>query len=125
MKVNISKEIQKHTRTGSIVMHAITYDIKDKIGNLREFADKYKNEQGDIEVDLKLILDGHEVDLKSYFKRWEKGVQEGIEEKVKNTISDEFIDLQDLINDLSDRINIEITKRFTSWEQIELKNKGK
>ncbi len=117
MKINVTKELRKNTRTASIVMHAITYDIKKEIGDLGKFADENRNEEGDIILDLKLTLGDHEIDLNSYFKRWQTGVQERIMERAKNLVLDKFVDLEEMVCDLKERLEPEIEKRLEDWEK--------
>ncbi len=119
MKINLTEHFRKHTRISSIVLHNLTYTLKNKI-DLDIFADKNRNEKGDIIVNLKLTMNDIELDLESYIERWDKSVDEYINEKLSehvfNFMDGKFVDIKDLLNDLQERIKPEIKKRFEEWE---------
>lgn len=122
MEINLTDHLRKHTRIGSIVLHNLTYILKDKI-KPGEFGDQNRDKDGNTIVDLKLTMNDIELDLESYIERWDKSVDEYMDKKLTKRAIDfmdgKFIEVEDLLEDLKDRIKPEIENRLEDWEKEE------
>ena len=64
MKINLTENLRKNSMVGNIILHSIANSLKDKI-IIKTFSEKYKNNEGDLIVDLKLIMND-DIELDSY-----------------------------------------------------------
>ena len=107
MKINLTEEMSKGSLIGSIVLHNVTYVFSEEF-NTGTFTDDNRNENGDTIIDLTLTMNGIDLDLTSYFKRWEDMVEESIKNHAKHMVLNNLSDVDDIINELIDDVKNKI-----------------
>ena len=74
----------------------------------------------DIIGDVKLTVDGHELNVMKFIKHWQDQVEEIIlreaKELTSNALDDKFNDVDELLFDLQGRHKEEVNKRLEEWE---------
>ena len=63
MEINMTKEIKDRTLVSHVVLHCMTAAIINEVLSTRK-------ENEDLMVDVRLTINNHEVDLKSFMDRW-------------------------------------------------------
>ncbi len=120
MKINLTKRIYKDKENRDFLMHIVLNCLTDQI--TKELTkDRIKGR--DIEVEIILTLNGHELDLEKFMKYWQSRVNRIIKEEAKELINEKFLDLNDLFSDLQEKLRIEVDKRMKDWER-EKKNEN-
>lgn len=107
MKINLTQEMNKGSLIGGIVLHNVTYVFSEEF-DAGTFTDENRNEDGDTIIDLKLTMNGIDLDLTSYFKRWEDMVEESIKNHAKHMVLNNLSDVDDIINELIDDVRNKI-----------------
>ncbi len=114
MKINLTKRIHKDRENRDFLMHIVLNCLTDQI--TKELTkDRIKGH--DIETEIILILNGHELDLEKFMKYWQSEVNRMIKEEAKELINEKFLDINDLFSDLQERLRIEVDKRMEDWER--------
>ena len=67
--------------------------------------------------DLKLTINGHELDIKSFVEHWESQVDRMIRGAALDVVRDRFRDVTDIKDNLEERLMPEIEKRLEDWEK--------
>jgi hypothetical protein len=105
----MSKEIHKD----SPVSHLILECLVNTIGNKRKFhnfiADKKVNGK-DYVFDVKLFVNGLELNIKKFIERWDKQVDKAISKEAKRVFDGKFCDVTSILEDLHKRIGKEVEK---------------
>jgi hypothetical protein len=110
MKINILKEF----RDGSLLSHMVLHNLEISIA--KKIAKEGKTESG-IECDVKLTVNGIEIDLESFIEHWQSQVHRMIKEEAIELVKEKFADLNDMLYDLEERIKPEIENRLEDWEK--------
>lgn len=116
MKVNVTKEIEKETILFDLILEGLTEAIKDQ-NELQEFLSKNWDENKNVILDVKLTINGIEIDVKKFMDLWQDNVIRLVEDKAKSFLSDKFNDIQYKLNDLNERVESEIEQRLEDWEK--------
>jgi hypothetical protein len=75
----------------------------------------YKDNDG--YLDIKLTIEGHEIDFRAFCERWQSDIRRQIKEKAKELVNLNFIDMYDVLYDLEQRMKEEVAKRMEEWEK--------
>lgn len=119
MKTELKDELRDNTLLAKLVLHCITYcsdqHVKDEL-----IAD-YKAEGSTL--DIKLSLNGHEMDIHSFIERWQDGVENKIDEEVnkrlRNAVESDFIDkfseMHDMLTELEDSVTKKVQQTVDAY----------
>lgn len=110
MKINLTEELDRDTLLSHIILHNMCQAFAEQL--LKEG----KTEDG-VVVDVKLIVNGVELDLKEFVDYWQSQVHNIITERAKELMNLKFANLTDLVSDLEERLKPEIDKRLEDWEK--------
>lgn len=110
MKINLTQELKDNTLLSHIVLNCLTDTVAKKIITAN------RTESGII-CDIKLTVNEHELNLLSFIKHWQSQVSRMIKEKAKEITEERFGDINDLLDDLEERLKSEIGKRLEDWEK--------
>jgi len=116
MKINLTRELDRDTLITHIILNNMSQSIAERL------AKEGKTPDG-VVVDVKLTVNGIEIDLKSFVDYWQSQVDSIITSKARELINDKFADLNDMFYDLEERLRPEIDKRLDDWEK-EFDNTG-
>ena len=116
MKINVTEEISKRSLLSHFILNLPTKAIED-ISKSRK--------KGDLFVDVKLTVNGHECPVRkvmdifeTQLKRiYKEGAKKIFDEKFESIITDKLYEVSEVINDLKDRLDKEVTKRLENWEK--------
>jgi hypothetical protein len=115
MKIDfLNKHLKQDTLLSHLVLNGMTPHLKkDKsIIETPEYTEK-----GILDIELK--VNGLELDVEKFCEMWQKQINESKEEILKNYVKekyeDKFFDIDNLLGDLTDRLNREIDKRLEDW----------
>ena len=113
MKINLTERIMKDRN--DFLMHIILDTLTSSI--IKELKGNPK--EGGTVADVRLTIDGHELNLESFCKHWQSQVHRMIKEEAVEIVQDKcsFSDIYDLLYDLEERIKPEINKRLEDWEK--------
>ena len=115
MKINMSEHIRNRTSISHIVLNVMTDALMEHVQHTRV--------EGDLEMDVVLSVDGHELDIEKFVEFWQSQVEGMIEKEAKDMqkekMGDMFRDVEDLLNDLQGRLDEEVDKRLEDWERDE------
>lgn len=118
MKVNLTKRIEKDRRDRDLLLHIVLNCLTTQM--TKELIEGTKLD--DIEAEVILTLNGHELDLEKFIEHWQSQVNRMIKEEARELFSEKFWDLQDLFDDLHERLRNEVDKRMEDWEKEEKVN---
>lgn len=110
MKINLTQEIKEDTFLQHIVISCLTDTVTKELMKVDRI-------EGDRICDLKLTIDGHELDLRSFVERWQSQVSYLAKNKAEEILEEKFGDVEDLFYDLEERLKSEIKKRLEDWEK--------
>jgi len=115
MKINLTKEVNKNTLLSMIVLNGMRTATLEALA----FERNRRGKDEDIEADIKLTINGDEVDVQSFVKHWESQVNALICEEAKRIVQEKFnfFELQEKLQDLERRVDIEIKDRLEEWEK--------
>ena len=111
MKINVTKELNKK----SLLSHIILHKMKDYL--VKHLTENCSIKNIGIVAEIKLTVEGEEIDLQSFVDYWQNQVEEMITKQAKELMRDKFIDIQDLFTDLEGRLKEEINNRLEDWEK--------
>jgi len=110
MRINFEKE------QGTLISHFVlngykyaTKEVYEKLGN------EMRDNDGELEV--RVTVNGFEVDLHAFVEMWQSQVSKMITEEAKNLINNKFTDINDMLINLEGRIENEIDSRLEDWEK--------
>lgn len=119
MKFNLKKEIHKDRSDGrsiisSMVLNGLSQAVQE---NFDEILDIYKENDGI--VDITLTIEGHEIDVKGFVDFWQSQVRRMIREEAHSLTCElfSFDEIDELIEDLRDRLQTEVNNRLEDWEK--------
>jgi len=121
MKVNVREEIHKDRNEGGsiialIVLNSMGKAMKEGLKEIQEdVLAKYKETEG--YLDIKLTIEGHEIDVEAFCERWQSDVRRQIKEKAKQLVELNFADIYDVLYDLEQTLRSEVSKRMEDWEK--------
>jgi len=118
MKINLTKELDRNTLVSHIILHNMSRAFAEQLveeDSARKLVEE-SSEKGVI-IDVKLTVNGVELDLKAFVDYWQSQVHELITERAKELVKEKFVDLTNLVCDLEERIKPEIDKRLEDWEK--------
>ena len=102
---------------GYLVIHTLTEYCKQKG---EEFEALYKRLKIDPKsVDLKLVINGEEMDLFPYYEQFASQMGRMVAEKAKDMLDDKFRDMNELMDRLQQQITEEARKRWPSFPKTE------
>jgi len=110
MKINLNKELKERTLVSNIIFGNMSMAIVEQL------IEEGKTEDGVI-GDVRLTVNGREIDLQAFIESWQSQVSESIVSKAKELFDEKFGEIDDLFCDLGDRIKSEIHKRLEEWEK--------
>lgn len=116
MKINLSKEIKKDTLVSHIVLHCLSRSILEKL------IEKRKKAKDGVICEVKLTVDGYELNIQSLVKHWDDQMTRMVKEKAVEIVKEKFADIYDILADLEDRLKIEVEKRLEDWEKEQLED---
>ena len=118
MKFNFKEEIERdrynRSMISSIVLNGLSQAVQE---NFDKILETYKENDG--VIDITLTVEGHEVDLKAYINFWQSQVRRMIREEAHSLTNElfSFDEIDELIEDLKDRLQSEVNKRLEDWEK--------
>lgn len=124
MKINLSEEVRKNTLISHIVLHCLSSSI-GILPTPSDIAKEGRNENGDVECELKLTINGRELDISTFVDHWQSQVERMIYDRAKELFEEKFNEVDDLFYDLRDRLKEEINKRLKDWEKEEKESEEK
>lgn len=110
MKINITEELSQSTLLSHIILHNMSEALVESL------VKEGQTEEG-VDIDVKLTVNGREIDLKSFIEYWQSQVGNAIKEKATELINDKFADLNYMFYDLEERLRPEIDKILDDWEK--------
>ena len=113
MKINLSKDAMKDGLLSHIILECLSKTVFEMI------AKKDTIEKVGVVSDIKLTIDGHNVNLEKFIDLWQNHVNRIIAEKAADLLKEKFVDVQNMLTDLEERVSIEIKKRPEDWEREE------
>lgn len=120
MKVNLSKELDNKSLLSHIILHKMSQSL------LKHLTKDCRAEgTNEIIAEVKLTVEGEEINLQSFLDYWQSQVEDTIAEQAKEFMKEHFSDMMDLFSDLECRLNDEIDKRLEDWEKEEKTNKNR
>jgi hypothetical protein len=103
----------------SLLAHIILESLVGALGSDKKF-EQFMNDKKvgkDYILDVKLIANGVELNLKRFVDHWGSQVDRLITEKANNLLETKFSDVDSLLDDLKTRLKREITKHPEEWEK--------
>lgn len=110
MRINLTKELQEHSMLSVIVLNKLT-----KVA-LEEIAKDGKTDKG-IMCEVKMTVNGHEVDLESFINYWQSEVRFMISKEAEKLVSEKFMNVSNILSDLEERVKPEIKNWLEDWEK--------
>jgi gas vesicle protein len=104
-------KIREHE--GKLLEHVVLHCFMQLSKEAQETAVDNHKEEG---TDVKLLIEGVEVDITSFMEHWQSQVGTMITKKAKQLLDDKMSEVSDLLEDLKNRIQPEIDKRLEEWE---------
>jgi len=118
MKFNLKEEIMRDRNNRSIISSMVLNGLSKAVQeNFNEILDTYKENDGI--VDISLFIEGHAIDVKAFVDSWQSQVRRMIKEEAKNITNElfNFNEIDEMIEDLKDRLQTEINHRLEDWEK--------
>jgi hypothetical protein len=115
MRINLTKRIEKDRGDRDFLLHIVLCSLTTQM--TKELVESKAKDDSDIEAEIVLTLNGHELDLEKFIEHWQSQVHRMIKEEANDILSEKFNDLDYLFNDLQERIQGEINKRLEDWEK--------
>lgn len=116
MKINITDHFREDSLIAHMVLHTLTYLLKGEID-----YESLRDEEGNVILDLQLLIEGKEIDVEDFMNRWQKHLDKeyynSVKEKAENIVGEKFTDINDLLYDLEGRVKEEVNKRLEDWEE--------
>jgi hypothetical protein len=102
----------------SLVSQLIIHGMSQSFGSL-EMEECYKKLQSDKVLEVQLLVEGKEVDLKHFCDHWQSQVSRMIQDEAHKMIEARLslYEVEDSIRDLQKRLQKEIDKRLEDWEK--------
>lgn len=110
MKVNLTQELRKNTLLSHVVVSCLTDTVA------REKIAENRTKDGLI-CEIKLTINGHELDLQSFAEHWQSQVSRMIKDRAMEIVKEKFDDVGEILYDLEERLKPEIEKRLEDWER--------
>ncbi|MCK5021317.1 MAG: hypothetical protein KAS32_30175 [Candidatus Peribacteraceae bacterium] len=109
MKINIMEEFKKNSLISHIVLNGMSRAVAEQVS-------VEKKETNDL-VEVKMTVNGKEIDIKLFLEHWESQVSNMIKEEAKNIVVEKMSDIDELLHDLNNRLEEEVDKRLEDWER--------
>ena len=110
MKTDFDKELKGQTLLSRVVLQGLSQAAIEALTAPDRKGDK-------LSYDIKLTVDGHEVDVSKFMNHWQKYVDEIVADEAKKLLGERIGEVQDLLSDLKGRLEGEIDKRKEDWEK--------
>jgi len=118
MKVNVKEDMKTYNKgiVSYIVLNSMAKAMRDGMDEVQDDVLKaYKDNEG--YLDIRLTIEGHEIDFKAFCERWQSDIRRQIKEKAKQLVELNFADLYDVLHDLEQTLRSEVSKRMEDWEK--------
>lgn len=121
MKINLTKECDKNTLISHIVLECMTDALYKQIGETS------KKGEG-VVSDVKLMVDGKELDIKIFADEWESQVDRMIREAATELLNEKFSSISDTVEYMSTEVTDfqeKIKEHIMSSKELLQENDGK
>ena len=120
MKYDIIKEFNKNT----LISHFLLALENDAVKKMSKEFDKRKDKK-DRSVEVKMTVDGHEVNVKKVIDNFDGQFDRMVKEKAlkifnkkfESIFTDKILNIEEVIEDLKSRLDEEVEKRMADWEK--------
>ena len=109
MKINKHELIEKRDFREHLIVHALTETFKGPA--FKDFMEKDWN-NGDPDVEIKLTVAGHELDLNKVCEDWQKQVDRMVEEEARKMVKEAYGERLDKVHELLDEVANHIRESF-------------
>ena len=110
MRINITKDIESDGLVSHIVLNSMSTSLAKRV--VEEGA-----ETDGVYCDVKVTVNGTEIDLMSFVEHWQSQVDSMISAEAARVVTDKFADISDILYDLEGRVKTEIDRRLEDWEK--------
>jgi len=113
MQINLTHDTKKDGILSSIILIGMSEALVELV--------KTKRTPDGLVCDVKLLVEGDEVDLQPFLDHWQSQVKRLITKQARELAYEQFYgkfnDVIDMLEDLQGRVSKEVDKRLEDWER--------